>query len=139
MASCLDTKSVRHFDQWELLSLVTFRPCSSALAALGNYSPGSVNAVDPLVSVSNYYLGPVNSEWTLTWGFGSVRLRVYSTAHAVKNKTWPLLQEILAKGNNCSRNGWEWLFITSKVAIKRAWGLCKKKKKKITGHGTKTK
>ena len=40
VVSCLDTKQVKHFDQWELLSLVTFRPGSSALAVLRHYSPG---------------------------------------------------------------------------------------------------
>ena len=31
---------VRHFNQYELLSLVTFSPCSSTLTALRHYSPG---------------------------------------------------------------------------------------------------
>ena len=60
----LCSKIVRYFDQQDLPSIETLRLLSSALAALGSLQPGACRIlymVDPLVSVSNYYLETVKT------------------------------------------------------------------------------
>ena len=55
----VQSKSVRHHDQWEISDLVTLRPLVAPLLHSGHYSLGPfglLNRLVPLVLVSNYYV-----------------------------------------------------------------------------------
>ncbi len=53
------SKEVRHFNQWVLSYLETLRPLVAPSLRSGRHSPGafgSLNNLEPLVSMSNYYI-----------------------------------------------------------------------------------